>query len=702
MKNILILTIAACMSASAGMMPVSARQVMSWDDAYVLADKKLKELTLEEKKGFMLGHSDFYFFGVPDKGIPYIYLSDASQGVHIRKNLTDTTLVRQLDRSTAFPAPIMLTATFNPDLAYDYARSVGEECRAGGIEVLLGPGVNITKNAQNGRNYEYMGEDPYLSGLMASNYVRGMQSTGTAACLKHFIGNETEFYRRRSNSIIDERALHEVYMAPFRAGIEAGAAYVMTSYNRVNGEWAGQSAFVIDTLLRRDLGFRGSVMSDWRSVYDPQKVIYSGQNTVMPGNKNEVAAMKEVLASGRISEADIDAMIRPVIATGLAFGLYDRDKYKPELLDKYPEHVEVAYRTAAEGVVLLCNNGILPLTPERSILVIGKYLDGDPRLEAANTSSSADVEGYDFVSLRQALTDKFGSRVTFAGNPTEAQLREADVVLAVVGTVDMESFERPFALPAADEKMVRDAVAHNPNTIVTVVSGSGIRMTDWNDRAAAVLYSWYPGQTGMRAVTDILAGDVNPSGKLPLTIDREFSQSPCSGIMPKGAQFYNTAPKAFNEALISLYDIPYSESVLVGYRWYDAKDIKPLYPFGHGLSYTTFSISKPQVKVDGDRIRVRVNLTNTGTREGAEVVQLYVGEDNPTVLRPRKELKGIRKVSLAPGRTQTVEMELDRNDLAFWNDRTHGWQVNPGAYTLYIGNSSDNIAYTLPVNIKVK
>lgn len=700
MKKSLILSIAAILSASAGSLPALAQQVMSWDEAYTLADKKLKELTFEEKQGFMLGHSDFYFFGVPEKGIPYLYLSDASQGVHIRKNLTDTTLVKQLDKSTAFPAPIMLTATFNPQLAYDYAKSVGEECRAGGIEVLLGPGVNITKNAQCGRNYEYMGEDPFLSAQMAGNYVSGMQSTGTAACLKHFIGNETEFYRRRSNSIIDERALHEVYMAPFRAGIDAGAAYIMTSYNRVNGEWAGQSAFVIDTLLRRDLGFRGSVMSDWRSVYDPEKVVTSGQNTVMPGNSKERKFMKTAVADGRITEARIDEMIRPVIATGLAFGLYDRDKYKPELLERFPEHVDVAYRTAAEGVVLLRNNGILPLAADRNILVIGKYLDGDPRLEAANTSSSADVEGYDFVSFRRALTDKFGPRITFAQNPTAEQLRATDVVLAVVGTVDMESFERPFALPKDEENMVLNAVANNPNTIVTVVSGSGIRMTDWNDRAAAVLYSWYPGQIGMRAVTDILAGDVNPSGKLPLTIDREFSESACAGIMPEGAQFYNTAPKAYNEALIQLYDIPYTESVLTGYRWYDAKDKKPLYPFGHGLSYTTFALTKPQVKTDGDKIRVRVNVANTGSREGAEVVQVYVGEDNPTVLRPRKELKGIKKINLAPGKSQNVEIELDRNDLAFWNDQTHAWQVNPGAYTLYIGNSSDNIAHTLPLTLK--
>lgn len=689
---------AMCLSALAGSTQLRAQQIMSWDEAYTQADKKLSELTLDEKKGFMLGHSDFYFFGVPEKGIPFLYLSDASQGVHIRKNLADK-LVKQLDKSTAFPAPIMLAATFNPQLAYKYAKSVGEECRAGGIEVLLGPGVNITKNAQNGRNYEYMGEDPFLSAMIASNYVKGMQSTGTAACLKHFIGNETEFYRRRSNSVIDERALHEVYMAPFRAGIEAGAGYVMTSYNKVNGEWAGQSKYVIDTLLRRDLGFRGSVMSDWRSVYDPEKVIFSGQNSVMPGNRKEVAAMKATLATGKITEADIDAMIRPVLATGIAFGFYDREKYRPELLQLFPEHVATAYETAAEGTVLLRNNGVLPLGHERKILVIGKYLDGDPRLECANPSSSADVEGYDFVSLRQALKDEFGSNVKFSPKPTADELKKADVVLAVVGTIDLESFERPFALPKDEENMVKNAVKQNPNTVVLVISGSGIRMTDWNNQAAAVIYGWYPGQQGMRAVADILSGDVNPSGKLPMTIDREFAESPSSKIMPAGAEFYNSARRAFNEALIQVYDVPYAESVLVGHRWYDAKGLKPLYPFGHGLSYTTFALAKPQVKVKGDKITVKVNLTNTGSREGAEVVQVYIGEDNPSVLRPVKELKGLRKVAVEPGKTKTVEFEIDRNELAFWNDKTRGWQVNPGNYTLSIGTSASDIAFTLPFRI---
>lgn len=689
-----------CLSVSTGGSSAEGRQLISWEEAYTRADAKLAELTVDEKKHMMHGYSDFYFFGVPEKGIPYLYLSDASQGVHIRKNLTDTILVKQLDKSTAFPAPIMLAATFNPQLAYDYAKAVGEECRAGGIEVLLGPGVNITKNAQNGRNYEYMGEDPFLSASMAANYVEGMQSTGTVACLKHFIGNETEFYRRRSNSVIDERALHEVYMAPFRAGINAGAGYVMTSYNLVNGEWAGQSAFVIDTLLRKDLGFRGSVMSDWRSVYDPKKIIKSGQNTVMPGNKNEVAALEKFIAENTVSEAEIDAMIRPVLATGYAFGLYDRPKYVPELLEKFPEHQEVAYSTAAEGVVLLRNSGILPLGKNRRILVIGKYLDGDPRLECANPSSSADVEGYNFVSLRQALKDEFGTNVTFSNNPTDEELKTSDVILVVTGTVDLESFERPFNLPKDEERLICRAVDNNNNTIVLVVSGSGIGMSKWNDKAAAVLYGWYPGQIGMRAVVDVISGDVNPSGKLPMTIDKDFAESASSGIMPDGAQFYNLSPKAYNENLIQLYDVDYIDSVFVGHRWYDAKGLKPLYAFGYGLSYTDFNIVRPMVRLKDDKLMITVDVANIGDFSGAEVIQVYIGEDNPTVVRPKRELKGFSKVNLEKGTSQKVVIEIPIETLAFWDVESRSWKRNPGDYTVSIGNSSDNILFNIPIKLK--
>lgn len=681
---------------------LSAQQHVPWDEAYRRADTRIAGLTLDEKIRFMRGYSSFFFYGVPEKGIPYLYLSDATQGVHMRDNLADPTMVRQLERSTAFPAPIMLSATFNPALAHDYARAVGEECRAGGIEVLLGPGLNIYRNAQCGRNFEYMGEDPHLASVLAAAYVRGMQSTGTAACLKHFVCNETEFYRRRSNSVVDERALHEIYLPPFRAGIEAGAAYVMTSYNLLNGEWTGQDRLTIEELLRRELGFRGCVMSDWGSVNDTEKVIKSGQNVEMPGRKEFFDEVRQLLRAGRIDEREIDRMIRPNIATAIAFGLYDREKYRPELLERFPAHLETALEVAAQGTVLLRNNGILPLAPGRKILLTGRFTEQIPRTGGCS-SASAEVVGYDNVTLTAALRAEFGDAVCVVEHPTREELAAADVVLVSAGTIDVESFERPFALPKAEETFIRTAVEANPNTIVVVNSGSGIRMTGWNDRAAAVIYGWYPGQNGFTALAAILSGRINPSGKLPVTIEREFRDSPARGTMPAGAEFYHLAPRAYNERLISLYDVHYDESVLVGYRWYETKGISPLYPFGFGLSYTTFALSKPRAAKEfpADKpLCVSVRLTNTGDRAGSEVVQLYVSQDAPTVLRPRKELKGFRKVALAPGETATVEFSLTRRDLARWDDKTHAWRVDPGAYTLLLGTSSADIRATLPVRVK--
>ncbi len=675
------------------------QQIVTWEEAYKQADEKISQLTLDEKIHFMRGYSEFYFYGVPSKGIPFIYHSDATGGVNIRRNLPDTTLVRPLERSTAFPCPLMLASTFNTDLAKRYAVSVGEECRAGGIEILLGPGLNITKNSQCGRNFEYFGEDPYLSSLITAAYVEGMQSTGTTACLKHFICNETEFYRRRSNSVVDERALHEIYMPPFKAGIDAGVAYVMASYNQVNGEWSGQSRDVITRLLRDELGFKGCVMSDWSSVYDTEKVIKSGLNTEMPGRKQVFEDVPRLLKEGRITEKDIDRMIRPSIATGIAFGLYNRDKYRPELLANYPQHEQTVYDVAAEGIVLLRNNGILPLQQGRRILLTGRFLHEVPRT-GDNPAASAAVKGYNNVTLAEAMKQEFGDAVSVVEQPTREQLAAADVVLISAGTIDMESFERPFALPNAEEKFIRMAVEANPNCIVLVNSGSGIRMTSWNDKAAGIVYGWYPGQNGMNAIADVLSGDLNPSGKLPLTIEKEFKDSPAKNMMPKGAEFYHTAYRAYNEKLISVFDVKYDESVLVGYRWYETKNIQPLYPFGFGLSYTTFELSKPKIKQKGDSYKVCITLTNTGNRDGAEVIQLYTSENNPTVLRPKKELKAFRKVWLSAGEKTEVEMEIDRQDLAYWDVETHAWKTNAGAYTLSLGTSSDAIAHTLPLVVK--
>ena len=423
---------------------------------------------------------------------------------------------------------------------------------------------------------------------------------------------------------------------------------------------------------------------------------------VFVDGKEFFGEVRTLLKEGRITEKDIEKMIRPNIATSIAFGLYDREKYVPALLEKFPAHKQTGYDVAAEGIVLLRNNGILPLAEGRKILLTGRFTEQIPRT-GGSTSSSAEVLGYDNVTLTAALREVYGDAVRVVEKPSREELAAADVVLLSTGTIDVESFERPFALPKEEEAFIRTAVESNPNTIVLVNSGSGIRMGGWNERAAAVIYGWYPGQSGFTALADILSGKLSPSGKLPMTIEKEFNDSPAKGTMPAGAEFYNKAPRAYNERLIQLYDIDYKESVLVGYRWYETKGIAPLYPFGFGLSYTTFALEKPRAPktFPADKpLKVSVTLTNTGDREGAEVVQLYVSENAPTVLRPKKELKGFRKVTLAPGKSAVVEFELDRQALAFWDTQSRGWKVNPGEYTLSLGTSSADIAATLPVTVK--
>ena len=676
MKKTLLLLAAVAFAGS-----VSAQQKMSWEEAYKKADEVISKLTTEEKVRMTQGYSEFFFNGVPEKGIPYVYLSDATQGVHIRTNLPASSTLKQLEKSTAFPCPIMLSATFNPDLAYTYAKSVGEECRAGGVEVLLGPGINIYRDSQCGRNFEYFGEDPYLTSRMAEKYVAGMQSTGTAACMKHFVCNNLEFYRRRSNSVVDERAMHEIYLPGFKAGIDAGVATVMTSYNQVNGEWAGQSEYVIKDLLRGYLGFKGGIMTDWKSIYDWEKVIKSGQNIEMPGTPQFYIdkTAGDLLAEGKVTEKQIEDMIRPIIATCIAFDFYDREKYDPSLLAKFPEHEANAYKVATEGIVLLKNNGILPFDPKvgRKVLVTGKFINEIPRGQG-----SAAVPGYNNVTLAKALREVFGNNVVFIADPSEETIREADAVIVSVGTVDSESVERPFALPSKEEAAVKKIVAANANTIVLVNSGSGIRMTGWADDCAAIIYGWYPGQNGFRAIADVITGKINPSGKLPMTIEKEFADSPAKNSVPKGAKLMRNV----NEYFYRVFDVNYDESVLVGYRWYETKGIEPLFPFGFGLSYTTFSLDKAKLSsktITADKpVKVSVTLTNTGDREGAEVVQLYVSENSPTVLRPKKELKGFRKVTLAPNGKSVVEFEVEWQDLAFWNDTTHDWDVNKGDPTI--------------------
>ncbi|MFH1197733.1 MAG: glycoside hydrolase family 3 C-terminal domain-containing protein [bacterium] len=670
---------------------------VSYEDAGRRADEILSKMTLEEKAEIIGGHNFFFVKGFEQYGISQRYLSDATQGVHIRKNLSD-----QMEKSVAFPCPLALTATWNIQLANEYAKSIGEECRAGDVAVLLGPGMNIYRVSHNGRNFEYFGEDPFLAARMIENYISGVQSTGTIATLKHFLCNNHEWHRRTSNAIVDERALHEIYLPAFKAGVDAGAMAVMTSYNQVNGEWAGQSEYVINNLLRDQLGFKWLVMSDWWSTWDPVKTIRSGLDLEMPGIPIEKPIFEKLgdifvrtnavrlIAEGKVTTDDINRMAKNIIRTSIAAGLMDRPVKDENYLKYFDDHEKVALQTARESIVLLKNNfDVLPIIGYKNILLTGEYVE---KLPAGG--GSAAVEGYDIVLMLDALKKEFGANIKYNDDPSDSDIKKADIVLLSVGTNDSEGWDRPFELPEEMESQIISITDINPNTVVIVNSGSGINMTKWNDKAAAILYAWYPGQNGNTALAEILSGKSNPSGKLPMTIEKKFEDSPAFDYMPS------------NESLVTDWDddlnldfpinnVEYKEGVLVGYRWYDTKGIEPLYHFGYGLSYTTFSFGELKVSKTefnkNEPVTVEFTITNTGNVDGAEVAQVYVRDVESSVLRPEKELKGFKKVFLKAGESKTVSITLHEKDFSFWDVNTNNWKAEAGEFEILVGSSSNNV-----------
>jgi beta-glucosidase len=673
-------------------------QPLTFEQSEERARSVLRQMTPEEKLAYIAGDKMFFIRAIPGLGLREVYMSDATQGVHLRDKFGDTELhTYQPEKSTAFPSPILLAATWNPRLAYRYAEAIGEECRAGGIGILLGPGMNIYRQAQCGRNFEYFGEDPYLAARMIEQYVMGVQSTGTVATLKHFVANNTDYFRRKSNSIVDERTLHEIYMPAFKAGVDAGAKAVMTSYNLLNGEWCGQSRYVITELLRKRLGFQWLVMTDWSSVYDCEKLVTSGQDLEMP-QAEALAYVRRLYDEGKVHPEDIDRMVMSILRTYYSMRLSECKK-QPLSDEQYDAHEQIALQTAREGIVLLKNEGdILPLTRNvDSILVTGTYVK---RIAAGG--GSAAVDGFNDRTLLEELISEFGRKIQYVENPTLSQIKSADIVLCNVGTFDSEGWDRPFELPEEEEKRVTECVRNNPNTVVLVTSGSGIRMTGWNDTAKAILYAWYGGQTGNKALVEILSGKTNPSGKLPITIEREFSDSPGYGYIPEGETLYLHWNDE-EEKKRRVYDIRYKEGIFVGYRWYERNGILPLYPFGFGLTYTKFEYGDPQVNNvhfhENDIVTIRFTVKNTGAYEGAEVAQVYVQDVECSVPRPPKELKAFRKVELHPGESKELSIDLDKRAFSFWSPALKTWIAERGKFILHIGSSSRDIRLTAKVEL---
>jgi len=665
-------------------------QPLSYESADTKADSVLALMTSDEKINMVSGDRSFFIRPLPRLQLSEVYMSDATQGVHLREKFQDVDLSEyQLQKSTAFPCPILLAATWNPGLSYRYAEAVGEECRAGNISILLGPGVNNYRISQCGRNFEYFGEDPFLRSRIVEEYVKGVQSTGTVATLKHFVANNTEYFRRKSNSIVDERTLHEIYLPPFQAGIDAGAQAVMTSYNLLNGEWCGQSEYVINTILRKQLGFQWLVMTDWWSVYDGEKLVKSGQDLEMP----QAIALEEVhtlLEDGKVKMEDINRMAKSILRTYFAMKMSGHRKSLPDHA-MYDTHESIALQTAREGMVLLKNdNTILPLKNNlKKILLTGKYVE-----KLAQGGGSAEVKGFHQKRMLDELKEEFGTRLIYEKNPTLEQIKSADVVLCTIGTDDSEGWDRAYDLPKDQEARVLDCVNNNSNTVVIVTAGSGIRMTDWNSQARAILYAWYGGQNGNKALAEILAGKISPSGKLPITLEKEFNDSPGYGYIPAGEELY-TDWNGEKENVHPVYDIHYSEGIFVGYRWYEKKNIETLYPFGHGLSYAAFeysdlSLSSDQFQENGT-VEISFTVKNIGKIQGAETAQLYVQDIESTVPRPIKELKGFKKVDLKPGQRKAVVIELKKKDFSFWNPETKDWYFEKGAFIIHVGASSKDI-----------
>ncbi len=657
---------------------------------------------------------------IKEAKIPGMAMADASAGIRIRNDKTKThprgSEYPENLKATSFPALIALAATWNPDLAAEYAAALAKEARSKGVHILLGPSINIQRQAQNGRSFEYLGEDPFLAGRMVAPYVRALQANGVMAMTKHFAANQTEWFRQQSNTVVEERTLWEIYFPAFEAAIrEGGSLAIMTSYNLINGEWPGQDKWLLTDILRNKMDFKGAIVTDWKSVYVPDRIINSGMDLVMPDNGMVMAAFKK----GEITEAkygpQVDRMVVEFLRPCIAMGFLDQTVEERKVAVDWNEHHALVRRIGTEGVVLLKNQDeVLPLDPEvvGSVLVTGPNAVETP----VGGGGSGSVPGWGQVDIVTGLKRVFGDeKVMYFENPSDEEIEAASVVVVCAGfneNYDTEGGDRPYALPQGQDELIARCAASNEKTVVLLSGGSGMAMP-WKDRVAAILHTLYLGQAVGDSVADVLSGKVNPSGHLPFTIQKKIDDFPAKkgstlegldylvadgGIDKDGTktQFKKTVFKEGKKAHgREIYDLPYSEGVFVGYRWYDQQKIEVDFPFGHGLSYTTFAIGDLKLSaqvLSGDQpLAVSVTVKNTGKRAGAEVVQLYVGDPKASVPRPPKELKGFQKVMLQPGESRTVTMTLNRRDLSFWDPATKNWKAEAGEFRVLVGNSAGNL-----------
>ena len=649
----------------------------------------IAKLNLEQKCALLSGAGTFTTRGYQKAGVPAITLSDGPNGVRKQAGAADHLGLNPSVPATCFPTAATVACSWDPALGEEIGRAMGEEAAAQEVSVLLGPGLNTKRSPLCGRNFEYFSEDPYLSGKMAAAYVRGIQSEGIAACPKHFAANSQELRRMASDSVLDERTLRELYLTGFEIVVkESAPKTIMSSYNLVNGTYANENAHLLQEILRGDWDFTGAVVTDWGGSNDHALGVKNGSTLEMPAPGGD--AVRELLAavqSGKISEADVDArldeLLTLVLDTSAAVQKHSRS------FDADAHHA-LARRAAAESTVLLQNDGILPLAADTKVAILGDFAE-TPRYQGAGSSAVNSLK-VDTVleNLAQSGLRVLGfapgfDRRGMADAAKEAEAvalaKQADVAVLFLGLDEIkesEGHDRTDMKLADNQIALLKAVQQaNPNTVVVLNAGSSLE-TPWLTHCRAVVYGALGGQAGAGAVLDVLTGKLNPCGKLAET----------------WANCYEDTPAKDNFAGAGR-TVQYREGLYVGYRYYQTAGVPVAFPFGHGLSYTSFAYSDLKASADG----VTLTVTNTGDRAGAEIVQLYVAKPDAKIFRPAQELKGFAKVPLRPGESRTVVIPLDDKAFRYWNIQTDRWEIEGGQYELRVGASCADIRLAAAVEI---
>ena len=697
-------------------------------------EKLIKKMTLEEKVGLLHGNSKFYVAGVERLGIPEWSLSDGPHGVRAEINRHDWAYAGWTnDSASYFPTGTAFAAAWNPELAYRRGEVLGEEARWRKKDVLLGPGVNIIRSPLCGRNFEYMSEDPYMNSVLAVAYIKGLQSRDVACSVKHFAVNNQETNRTTVDVECSERALREIYLPAFKAAVqEGGALTVMAAYNKFRGEFCAENNYLVRKILRNEWGFDGVYVTDWGAAHSTVPSMEAGLDVEMGTliDKYEdwyyANPLIEAVKSGKVPMSLVDEKVGDVLRVMIKTNVLDpKKRFGPGSMNT-KEHQQATYDAAAEAIVLLKNqNNLLPLdfSSIKSLAVIG---DNATR-KHSNGGLSSEIKAVYEVTPLEALRAKWGDKVdirfaqgyeklstfvegsnngqssgTFSSKTQEsdALLKEAvevartsDVALLVCGLnhdYDTESFDRlNMDIPYGQVKLIQEVVKANPRTIVVMIAGSPLNMAAVDICSPAIVWAWFNGMEGGNALVDVLSGKVNPSGKMPFTTPVSLDQSPAHAL----GNFPGRDLK-----------VNYEEDILVGYRWFDTKGLPVVYPFGYGLSYTTFDYSNLNTDKEtydqADTIQATFTLTNTGDREGAEVAQLYVSDPVCSVMRPVKELKGFKKVFLKPGESRRITLDIPVSSLAFYSEAQSEFVVEPGEFILQLGASASDIKQRISVEVK--